>query len=458
MDFASDRMPEEVIEMILLMTPKKQTKDLMLVCKRFRDVIGGSVELMDRVKCWYLEKVDWSAMLGSNRKYRNLLIQELKEINFNIMETFISQQATTLTEVSLWSCKLKTSKLEFILGETAANLKTFSVMDCEIMKNTEMRPMELMPALERLVVNTNSFIDSDQPGVQIPSLLVYFTNTTLKELACKNIDEDQNSFGSFFSSQTRLNCLRIGARETEFFLKVLPASIRLGSQLTEIYFDGNRFSLEHQNHFDHSALIQFLESQRETLKMINLFDFDITGQLARSILRTKASKVELYKSRFVGDEKIEITNVSVLQFVCGLVYKSEDHEINTEREAGWADMIKCCVSVKKVEIEGDFEILAPKVMIALSQLQHLDDLDIKTNEIKCLETATIINFQHVSKLKLDVRYSYDMYQWPCQYLFQMILANKQASKILIPQDYQTIAEFQELLEFASIRNVEYLVW
>jgi len=406
-----EQLPEEILEQIFLLTPKNQLKALTLVSSVFRDVIGNSAKLMDRLTLKFNDLPD---ILDSNRKYRNVEVIIEHGISSNLSK-FIKMNALTLTSIHLRLGEVLTSELKEILAKTAKNLVEFSCTVMIVTVDCEVDSIDF-ECLEKLTLNV----------IRGGSILAFFARTALKTLKVQEPNAHSQFLSTFFKVQ---NCL---------------TQITLGPLNQMDDFTGDASSSDIPTSF-----VELFTLNRESLTKINLSYFSIPTDLARAIAECKANEISFTQCTFTGTEKIGFKNSTATK----VAFKFCDLKIAMLEvtEIGLYNMIKTFAGSEKLLIMTDFVITMGDIIEAVSKLKNLSELyiigigvDLDLWRIPAVRLSTKKPLRLLVKPKLS----------PTR-MARFLARNRNLSSIQLPP-YQNSGELQSEMEKKLIKNVTFL--
>lgn len=168
----------EILEKIFLMLPSDSIKNLTQVSKKFNDVIGSNKQLMDSfIVMWRKcsQGDDLRPLLTSRRKYRKINIKTVTALKPNNIASalkpslviFLSNNATTLKDVTIENSAIKASELQQLLELVRENLETIELTCVKLFIDCDIEPIHL-PKLVKLDL---------EAGFKYGSLLKFFTDT-----------------------------------------------------------------------------------------------------------------------------------------------------------------------------------------------------------------------------------------------------------------------------------------
>jgi len=355
-------LPNEILELILLQTPQNGIKKLTTACPKFRDVIEGSIRLMDQIPVYWCEKGQ-EDLLKSNRKYRKLHIGRVKGISPEL-QRFIYQQSRTLTEIRFYEpCKLKSSEIGQILEVTAANLKEFWVIDSyyEIIIDSIMKPINFR-TLDTLKLLSSSWLEK--------SILPFFKHANLKTFELQEACDLPFDFQQYLVSLARVTHLTLERDAAKTFFNNFSRTSRHRMKLKELSIDGT---------FLYEGVLEltkfFLKSQRKTLKTIELRHFEIKSEFAKTILGTNVKRLNLHECDYSFDDPIGIINSSIKY----LDFQSFD--IRSPPEESYVEscckFIQCCVNVETINVKSYVLNLSKNILETISEIESLRKLVIR---------------------------------------------------------------------------------
>lgn len=429
-------MSDEIIEEILLYIPGQEIPDLMVVSKKFSDVIGNSVKLMENFEVQWeknKERGDMRPLLKSKRKYRKLQVLSVTGIN-RALHRFFSNHATTLTSIYFHDCAMSSTELRSILTRLAANLKEVNMCEVNFELDCDVEPIK-MPQLHEMEIMYGR-------GDGYISILQFFSGARVKRFQYEDDYEmdpaEVKKFSEVIASFKDLDEISLSSSITQKLFSDSDFANSSKLQLKQIFLWVN--GPEHQNeplaNDDVYANLQiFLENHRNTLKTLTLARSTIKDEMMTFLLQFQLKDLRLVYSDFVWRKKIGVKNLSVKR-----IFISMQEIIEGDTETAVTDILKSCVSLKTLRfscVDISFEIS----MVMAYHMQQLEELELYQCDF------IPVTYPKLKKLEVSSCEREDV--------IRLIRVNRQLQNLLVPSSYRFSARFARAIDEMSVKEIVY---
>lgn len=301
--------PPLVLEMVFSHLTITEIVKSTLISPGARNVISNSVQLMQNIRF----KITGRRMRPPTRKY-----SKIDFFNLNRRSTF-KDLPVCLSQLTFEGCKMEADVFHALLSKITETLKLLIVNRCKLYDNgcysnenldvqteTKLEPL-LFPKLRTLIL-------VDLKGRPEFLLLSIIRATNLVELGmvkilvhCEELDRCvAEQFVDLIKSNSKLAMLHIPPFVTPMFL----ASVEENHEFEYCLEELNLGFVVYEDAFDFSAM-NFLESQRSTLKSLRIEGCMIKEEFTEKLLSMNLIRLELHHSAInlpfgiVGNSSIE---------------------------------------------------------------------------------------------------------------------------------------------------------
>lgn len=430
-----DNLPNEVLERILLFLPGATIPELMFVSKQFKDVISSSVKLMENFEVqWTKNKeLDMRPLLKSVRKYRKLQILEVTGLKPNLLR-FITNHGPTLTSIYLYECSMTTTELQKIVSLVADNLKEFNMCEVNIEKDHEVSNCKLpnLNMMELMYGRGDGYV----------SILPLFTDSRINRFQYED-DYEMNSseiknFSDFLVNQSELKLLSLTCNVTQqlFSDSSFASAATFQAEQIFLWMNGPTYTnglVAGDPTYDN--VIDFLETQRDSLKILTLGRCDFRQSMVSRLLKLQMKELRIVQCQFIWDQVLSITNQSVEK-----IFISMHESIDAASERALSNIMKCCTNVKSMKfacVEVSFEL-------SMAIAYHMKNLK-KLNLFRC----DLLPITYPTLQNLQIAHCH------LQEVVQLLRVNRQLLTLRVPNSYNIIPSFHEALGETSIKHVQY---
>lgn len=377
MDF--NKLPEKILEKILLMCPNNDIPDLTLVSKRFNQVIGNSVELMRNFKVFWKPRRDQPKhpLIVSTRNYRFLYVTT--DDDKVLRQVFIKNNAQTLTLINLSSFAMTSTELKNLLNLVACNIRRLSFHKITMNVDCAIESIEL-PKLNHLEVKL-----PDCVGNGFGFVIRMFKGANLKQFSYKDADElspqTVNDFADLLSTQKNLLDLWLSQNVScELFERDQHDDWYQDTKLIIVFFNLGELTPIAKQNFE-----QFVFHQKGSLKILSLVRIGFTTDLLITVLQTNLEELRLVRPTFEDKQSINIFNTSINSLFLSSFASDE------VTDAMICNIMKACCALKEIYISN--ATVTFEMSITMAQYVDLQTLDIWKTKMMPITYPTLKNLK-----------------------------------------------------------------
>lgn len=405
---------DEILEEIFNYLPGCSIPKLTTVCTRFNDVISSSVKLMNNFEVqWSKNKhLDMRPLLQSTRKYRKMQINSITGLKHNLFQ-FIADHRKTLTSLHFFECSFAVSEIRIILDLVSANLEEFSLCEVNLAADVEMHPMSFpkLKVIDLMYGRCNGFV----------SIIKAFEGSQIDQFQYEDDFEmspqDIEVFKSFLVSQKNLRELSL----THNVTRSLFASQDFG---TSVQFKAENIFVwmgdEHQESGNPASSVnilknfsQFLETQRESLKVLTLGRCKLQRPFMDTLLLfLKLKDLRLVQNDFDWDGDLFTVNTTLERMFVSLQDTTIDEPI--------CQIMENCLKLREMKFSC-IDVTFKMSMVMAYKLKSLT----KCEFFNC--KLIPITFPNMKKMSFSSCAMRDV--------LQQILVNRHLRKVTIPFSY-----------------------
>lgn len=315
---------------------------LTMVCPKFNNIISNSHLLMSRLQV-RLRKTKKSIrkLLQSDRKYKRLSIDNNDPENAEQVNLFVEKHQRTLRELTInyskhSELKMEPQQLHGMLSTLSERLNTLTTST----PPNEFASMDALefPNLETWTCRTICVNKFQLHNWKTPKLkkLIYEN----VQLASSNHRVYSENIISFLRSQTQLKDLWLDStHDTQAFLKAAKRS--------PFAFNLTRIRIECSSNYN-DEVVPFVESQRNSLKILSLRRFTIKDEDFQRILALQLEEFELSYADFSSLRPSSIRSQTIKKLSFKAFFP---HMCYPLRDGGLTHVIASCPEVDTVFIK-----------------------------------------------------------------------------------------------------------
>lgn len=355
-------LPVEILEKIFLFVskskirpgiPNKKISTLTEVCKKFKDVIESSSCLVGVFHAVFDndKRKDFQVILGSRREYGNVAIISYNSIPETIHK-FIARQSFITSLTIDWST-VKVSDLNLIFTGIAKSLEKVCIIKVKLIENDAAANVEL-PKLKYLILNDN---ECDNMMKYMLSLMKNAKNITKFENRSGTVNEENERIcAEVVRDLNYLRELNLEKQDGELLLfknefKTIQKTLKLENFC--IYLHDNVF----ENTENWSNFLNFLQSQKETLKKLSITNFPQRNDIVDIIFSMKHLKSLTINA--CDDEVSSYHNISSkLTELKDLTISTFPLDCYLDSQLTVCDMLRNCPNIESLEL-GYLELYFP---------------------------------------------------------------------------------------------------
>lgn len=408
----------ELWEIILDELSGRQLLDVIRVCKTFEEVIGRSSRLMKKFNLLIKGlNSDDSALLRSQRKYKNLVFDGNSEVNAQLKK-FLQVQQENIENVKITSCAIRLTDLVHLIDPVSQHIKVLQLFNVTLLTEESRKNLILLPSLRKLHIMIR---DSNTAINILPMLQESKLSEFLFMSNCGTSDKELEIIAHFLSSQPTLLSLCVAGNAARKMLNVDKFIDNIEFRLKVLYAELD----------EDAKLMEFLTKQMTTLKELNFENMRITSMIINHLANFKElrrlglwscsyEQVKSYDANFgIGNLSISRVNSIHDETTCALLRSMKHAEI---------------LNLLSFDISFDVALTIAYEMKSLIQLS--------------LEKCSLIPFTfiNVKRLKLvDIERGA---------MIKMMLVNRQIGTLKISLKYKTDEDLQNLVNEIKL-NVDF---
>lgn len=425
MDF--NRLPEEILEKILLMCPDEEIPELTLVSKRFNQVIGNSSRLMRNFE------VQWEPRSGenkfplmiSNRKYRKISVTS-DNARFSL-QIFLKNNARSLSWINLCDCSVTSTELKDLLNLVASNLEELTFCGVSIKVDCPIQPIELPKLCDMEVMYGE--------GDGYTSVIPMFKGAKLERLSYEDEEvlspQKVNGFADFLSSQKNLSELSLSDNVAcKLFEREQHDDWYQDMKLIKVYLILKNLAPIGKQNFG-----KFLSHQKDSIKILTLFRVVLSEDLLNTVLQSNLEELRLVCSTFESEHIINVVNTSIR-----VLFLSSFDDDDDFADAMHRNLMRACSAMKKVCIRNATITFDTSIIMARY-------VDIQTLDLwKCkVMPITYPRLRNLKFSKCDI-----------SAIVRLIRCNWNLDEITAPRVYRRNQMFLNAVQETMAKSVVYL--
>lgn len=358
-----EKLPNEVLEKILLFLPGCTIPTLTTVSSQFRDVISGSVKLMNNFEVQWQKnkKLDMRPLLESKRKYRRIHFLEVSGFKASLKK-FITSHALTLTSVSFHDCFMTTSDLRNTLVQLAANLEEFNMCGVNIEADCDVEAIE-MPKMREMEIMYGQYEG-------YTSVLPFFSGIKIRRLNYEDdfeMDrEEMRKFAAFLTSLNALESLSLTRNVAQSLFASSDFTLSFKSPLKDLHLRVDSHEIRESAIAAVYANIRLFLASLPGLKDLTMARCGIDEEMLNFLLSLKLQKLGLFDNDFGVVNRINTVNQTIKR-----IFLSSLATVDNATESAVCDLLQCCENVKKLQLVH----LKVTTEIALTMRYHMPNLE-----------------------------------------------------------------------------------
>lgn len=347
-------LPEEILEKIFLLIPRsnacpykmfKKISNLTEVCQKFKRVVETSSSLMSLL---YVEFDDdkrkhTHKMLKSQRQYKNISIKGYKNITHAIINFIIYR--SSITNISICCCSIKTSDLNLIIRCVSRNLETLYIKNMTLINDTSAEIVNL-PNLKHFSLHDNN---SDHVINYMLNLLKSANNIRKFEITHGTLNQQNEQLcAEAICDANELKELIIHCKNgiSQLFQKNY-SSIQKTLKLENLGFTLRSDTIDIPEHWPN--FLNFLSSQKDYLKKVSLLNLTLSKDVIEilfSMKHLRSLELSICNSFLNTDYTISTKNTAIKNLtICDC---SDGFLFNFENTI--CDMLMNCPNLEELEL------------------------------------------------------------------------------------------------------------
>lgn len=190
-----DNLPDSILIKILDNLSWKELLEVQLVCKRYNEIVSGSVRLMQkfRVRIIFRDEIQAEPLVNSIRKYQYASLFFLTDCSCSTKEKLyqILKKLNTIKNIEFWFCTLYLRHLTKILKSLPKDLHVISFHNVKVhpedYDEDELPDFKCLKELKLHHSQNDSFIDlfANSTQLKIITLEKSEINTSVENFLCK---------------------------------------------------------------------------------------------------------------------------------------------------------------------------------------------------------------------------------------------------------------------------------
>ena len=190
-----ENLPDQILINILNNLDSKELLEVMLVCKRYNEIVSGSIRLMQkfRVRIIFRDEIQAEPLSNSIRKYQYASLFLLTDSSCSTKEKLnqILKKLTTIRNIEFWFCTLFLRHLTKILLSLPKDLHVISFHNVRVhpeeYDEDELPDFHCLKELKIHHSQNDCFIDLFANSTQVKSVTIEKSEitTAIEKFLCK---------------------------------------------------------------------------------------------------------------------------------------------------------------------------------------------------------------------------------------------------------------------------------
>lgn len=349
-----------------------------------------------------------------------------REISVTKLLKFVNLNSSPLTTLNLSKVTVTMSQVHQVLSSAAGNLKELNMKEVtEVMEDVQPKMDQIeIKQLEHFNVDLDASVANYIMSIISTENIKYFSGTW-NDIEGENEEFVRESFSQFMRPQKQLESLRLSACPTRFLLEdsVITKPFPFLARNIDLSLSTN---LE-----DESFLMEFLETQRSSLRELTLRFAELFAQDIYRMMTFEIKELSFMECKFLWQRRVEIKNPNI-EFIS--ISKPRFESPDDEYQV--CDLLMSACNATKLKLES----LPISFWISLTISQAMKNL--KTLQLESCDVQDPFVYPSVEEFEFrDIE---------SEQIVMLVHANKQLKKINLPSDDLNDDLISEMKQFPSI--------